>query len=117
MTWGVLVLATLASYRLARLVTEDSLAAPLRAAVLRRYPPLSRPMRDAAGGPIEGTATLVPRWPVELVNCFWCVSVWSSAAALLAVHFLGLLPSWQLLGLAWLAVSAAAGLLYSLVEA
>lgn len=117
MTWGVLALATLASYRLARLVTTDTLFAPLRSALVRRFPPRSRPLRDATGAPIEGTATLAPRWPVELANCFWCASVWTSAGVLLVVHFDGMLPSWQLVGLGWLAVSAAVGLLYSLLEA
>lgn len=117
MTWGVLALATLASYRVARLITSDTLAAPLRSAVLRRFPPRSEPMTDAAGQPLEGTAQLVARWPVELVNCFWCMSVWTSLLALVVAHFCGLLPSWQLLGLAWLANSAVAGLLYALVEA
>jgi hypothetical protein len=116
-TWGVLALATLASYRVARLVTTDTLAAPLRSALAHRFPPRVEPLRDDAGMPIEGTGHLVARWPVELVNCFWCMSVWSSLAALVVAHFCGLLASWQLLGLAWLASAAVAGLLYQLVEA
>lgn len=117
MTWGVLALATLASYRLARMVTADTLFEPPRSALARRFPPHARPFHDAAGQPIEGTGELVPSRIVELVNCFWCTSVWTSLLALLVAHFCGLLPSWQLVGFGWLASSAVAGLLYSLVEA
>ena len=117
MTWGVLALATLASYRLARMVTADTLFEPQRAALARRFPPHARPLYDAAGQPIPDTGELVPSRVAELVNCFWCASVWTSLVAVLVAHFSGLLSSWQLVGFGWLASSAVAGLLYSLVEA
>jgi hypothetical protein len=99
-TWGVLALAALAAYRLARLLTTDTLSEPLRDAVARRWP----------------TVGLSPRWPTELVNCFWCVSLWTSLLAVLLAHWAGVLDSWQLVVLGWLAAASVAGLLYRLIE-
>lgn len=111
MTWGVLVLAALATYRLTRLVTTDDLTEPMRHRVLVRFPPRRGALEDDLGRPIPGSSRLVPSLPVTFVNCSWCVSVWIAGIVLVAVHFAGLLPSWQLAAVAWLAVATSAGLL------
>lgn len=51
----------LAAYRLTRFLTRDELAAPLREAVWRRYPP-------------ETTK------PGYLLTCDWCASIWTASA-------------------------------------
>lgn len=111
MTWGVLVLATLASYRLTRLVTADDLTEPFRYWVLLRYPPRQGHLEDEFGRPIPETARLVPSIPVQFVHCAWCIGIWTSLIVLLVVHFIGLLPSWQLAAVAWLALATGVGLL------
>ncbi len=111
MTWGVLVLVSLASYRLTRVVTTDELTEPLRHWVLVYFPPRQGALEDELGRPVDGTHTLVPSRPVMFVNCPWCVSVWTSLVLVLAAHFSGVLNSWQLVLLGWLAASTVVGLL------
>ena len=102
MTWGVLVLATLASYRLTRLICLDEISEPWRTSLLRRFPPS------------DDRGTTVHRWPVRWVNCPWCVSVWTSAVLTLAVQGAGYSYGWAFDAIAWLAVAAAVGLLFRL---
>jgi uncharacterized protein DUF1360 len=111
MTAGVFALAVLACYRATRLVTTDTITAPMRHGVLRRFPPRTLPLEDPAGQPIEGTAGLRPTWQVELVNCTWCIGLWVALALVLALHFTGYANSWLIVGFAWFAVAAVAGLL------
>lgn len=61
-----LLVDALATYRLARLVTTDTLppAKAFRAAIIRRY------------GPESAVA--------ELVHCPWCVGVWAAAGVVTA---------------------------------
>jgi hypothetical protein len=111
-TWGVLGLVALGSYRLARLVTTDELTEGLRWAVLRRWPSWRQTVRNPANGSgLNGQTEVVPSLPVKFVNCPWCVAVWTSAGLLVADHYAGYLPSWRLAALAWPATAAAAGLL------
>lgn len=94
--WGVLVLCSLAGYRLARLVAVDDIGAPLRAATVRRWP---------------GSATR-PSAAVIAVHCEWCLTVWTTAGAVAFARATGILTwSWPLLALGWLAAAAVAGLL------
>lgn len=112
MTWGVLALVSLGAYRLARVVTTDDLGQPVRDWVLRRWPSWSQPMTNPANGAaIADTAETVPSWQTKLVNCGWCLTVWTCALLVVADHFAGYLDSWQLAALAWPATAAAAGLL------
>lgn len=105
MTWGVLALVALATYRVSRLVTTDEITEPLREYLVERYPP-----REVAPN------RLVASWPVTFVHCSWCVSIWTSLALLVATFYLGLVPTWQLLAIAWPAVAAVAGLIYEIAE-
>jgi len=84
---GLAVLA-LATYRLTRLVTRDSITAPLRERVWRRFPP-------------ETTRV------GYVLTCEWCASVWT--ASLLVVSSTMLTASRPVLLV--LAVSGATGLL------
>lgn len=111
MTWGVLVLAWLASYRVTRFVTTDALTESARQALVRRYPPHIVRNRNPRGEEIPNSAIPVPSTPVKFVNCPWCVGVWTSLAVVLVAHCTGLLNSWQLAGLSWLAISTAVGFL------
>lgn len=116
MTWGVLVLASLASYRLTRFVTADTITERAREWLLLRYPPRNEPLTDERGWAIDGTAHFVPHPLIAFVHCAWCVSVWTSAAVLLVAHSAGLLDSWQILVLAWLAVSTVVGFISRLED-
>jgi len=57
----------LAAERVTRLVTRDTLTAPLR-----------RRLRRAAD------SGQLPSWPDELARCSWCVSIWAAAAVVAA---------------------------------
>lgn len=105
------MLVALASFRLTRLVTTDELTEPFRHWVLVRFPPRVGTIEDQFGRPKPGTSRLVPSIPVAFINCAWCVSVWTSLGLLIAAHFAGLFPSWELLAFAWLAVGAVVGLI------
>ncbi len=72
-----------ATARLTRLITEDTIAAPIRIAVMNRWGAQSK--------------------PYEWVRCPWCVGLWIAYAVALAV-FAGELISGQRLVLlpAWL---------------
>lgn len=111
MSWGVLVLCTLGSYRLARLVTTDELTEPLRHWTLVRFPPRRGEIEDDLGRPLPGTARLVPSLPVTLVNCTWCVGVWTTLLLVVVAHLIGVLPLWQLVLLGWPAGSTVVGLI------
>lgn len=88
---GLLCLLAIVA-RATRLVTRDTIAAPMRAATITRWGPQS--------------------WPAEWVACPWCVSLWAAAAAAPACAL------WA--DTAWLqtvAAAAAASWLYSIAAA
>lgn len=60
-----LVVDTLATYRIARLVTEDEIAAPMRQWVWDRHDPAESKIG-------------------YLFTCPWCVSIWVGAAVVVA---------------------------------
>lgn len=105
----VFVLAALCSFRLTRLITTDTITDQPRRWLLRRFPARVVPLNDTNGDEVEGSATLKPRWLVELVNCDWCLGVWVSAAVVGAVHGFGLAPDRGVCVLAWGACSAVVG--------
>jgi Protein of unknown function (DUF1360) len=83
--WWLLVDA-LAAYRLTHLAVDDTITAPCRAWVLERW----------------------PGWPLTLVTCSWCISIWIGGAVVAATCFA---PGiWQYPALA-LAFSGVAGFL------
>lgn len=92
-----LLLLTLATARLTRLVTIDKIGEPLRQAVIRRYG--------------------ADHWLTYLLHCPWCMSVWLSTGGVLATWWtLGLadatgLTAWWGIPALSLAVSHAVGLL------
>jgi hypothetical protein len=91
-----LVLAALAIARVTRFITTDGLTTPLRRRITRR---------------LNGRPKGQPHWFVELIHCDWCVATWVAAAAVIALHFCGLLEDWRYVALGWLALAGAAGLL------
>lgn len=103
--WFLLVVVTLASYRLARLVVEDS------------FPPVAW-VRDrlTGAGVADDERARFPwprRWLIELVGCTWCASVWTAG-------FVTLL-TWLTVDLAvpllvWVAAAAGAGWLSHLED-
>ena len=117
MTWLLLGVVSLATYRVARLVAVDSLSADLRRWVARRWPPFAVTEEyDETGQPQPGASVIEASLPVKLIHCVWCLSVWVALGAALGVHFAGLLPSWQWTVLLWLGASTGAGLCDSVVS-
>lgn len=70
--WFLLVVVTLAAYRLARLVVDDTL------------PPVVW-VRDRLTGERSGVPRWrwVPSWIGDLVTCTWCASVWTAGVVTL----------------------------------
>ncbi len=96
-----IVLNALATYRLARLVTEDTIMEPFRR---RLYGHVARPFTVAEQ---ELQIAARPRVAV-FITCPWCVSIWIAAAV---VALQALVPGQWSYAAAGLAFSAAAGLI------
>jgi hypothetical protein len=102
--WWFLVVDSLATYRLAVLVTRDTITEPLRQAIRRHG------WTDAETYPTEiGTLPgRFARWLFALMGCMYCTSLWLAAAVVALTRFY---PSeWQYVGMV-LALSAVAGFL------
>ena len=116
MTWFVLVVATLAVLRGTRLVTTDEVTAPLRLAVLRRWPSrVEPPTHPHTGQEMGDGGRAVPSWPVKLISCNWCVSFWLSGAVALGLHYSGFVPTWRWTVLAWWALAGSSGAALQLI--
>jgi hypothetical protein len=89
----VALILILANYRLARLATVDQITAPLRERIWKRFPPSTQ----------FG----------YLWTCMWCTSVWT--AILLVLCYI-LIPVPTTIIAAILALSAAVGILDTVVE-
>lgn len=73
MNWLTLAVMIGATLRLTRLITHDTITAPLRAAAARRD------ARQRAAGKQPTTHPPGPgRW-LTFLTCPWCISVWVSA--------------------------------------
>lgn len=94
-----IVTGGLAAYRLARIVREDKVAEAPRARVLAWAWPPGRPIRH--------------RWMVDLLECPWCLSVWTGAA-LVAGELVA--PRTTRIAARLLAFSAVAGVLHDLAD-
>lgn len=76
-----LAVDTLAAARLTRLVTTDTITAPLREKLIR-WAYRSQPEMAPSWGGIHPWAELArvddgdPPWPAKLVTCDWCAGVW-----------------------------------------
>lgn len=112
MTLGVFLLLCLAGYRVTRGIVRDDLTAGFRAWVLARFPSRVGPKTNPiSGAPIPDTAEPKIRWPVILVNCHWCMSVWVALVGVGVLHWRGYVHSWTTTVLAWLASAAVMGFL------
>jgi hypothetical protein len=86
-----LALTALASYRLTRLVTTDTLLEPWREQVFNRWPPTwdrarlrwTSEHRHVMRAPED---TVPVRHWAKLLDCSWCAGVWVTAAVVLATR-------------------------------
>lgn len=80
----------LAAHRLARLLTEDTITAPLRRKIFDRFPPHETSLS-------------------YVLTCAWCCTIWTAFGSVVVAR---LFPDvWSVVGLG-LAVSAVAGLIF-----
>ncbi len=112
MTAFAFLLFSLASWRVAMLVSVDSITQGFRDKVADRWKPREIPLRDGRGEIQNGTGTLRASWPVRLVNCPSCCDLWSAGAGMLLAHAAGMVDAWAWVGLGWLA-AAGVGVLLS----
>jgi hypothetical protein len=100
-TWLVIMM-TLAAYRLTRLVVEDT------------FPPVQW-VRDRITGDDPQVARWggVPNWVGALISCSWCASVWIAAGVVLLTWVWVALPVPLLM---WATVAAGAAWLAHLEE-
>ncbi len=89
--FGILALA---SYRLARLMVEDEITAPVRERIWKRYPPETTKVG-------------------YLFTCYWCSGIWSASALQLSRI---IAPKTTRVVEAGLAAAAVAGLLAAQVD-
>ncbi|MGH9104254.1 MAG: DUF1360 domain-containing protein [Acidimicrobiales bacterium] len=111
LSWGDLALVTLATHRLARLISKDPITSPVRAA-FTRYEGQSGPAELAEQVRGRGLRKAVG----ELVSCPFCLSQWLASAA---VFGLVVAPRATRLAASVLAVVAGADILqfaYSKLE-
>lgn len=106
MSWYLLVVWSLATYRLSRFIVLDTIFGGIRALTERRLVK------------IAGSASRLLAWLAgklyDLIGCPYCVTVWVAAGVLLA-HRIAVgpfpIPVWQ-----WLAVSAASLVVWAVVD-
>jgi Protein of unknown function (DUF1360) len=99
-----LTVDTLATYRLAILLTKDTIMLWWRGL-------LERPLRVQQKRDPEAGLRLPSGWRwylVELSTCMWCVSIWLAVAVVVLTRFYP--AEWQYVGMV-LALSAVAGFL------
>lgn len=116
MTLFAFTLLSLAAWRVAMIVSVDSIGDPFRRAVALRWKPVEVPLRDGRGDEVVGTATLRPAWVTALVNCPSCTDVWTAGAGVLLLHAAGLCDQWRWVALAWLAAAGVGVLLSDVSE-
>lgn len=112
-TWQVLIVLTLAVWRVTRAVVTDTVGAPLRGWLERRGAK-REVMRNQFSG--EVLAERIVRrdgrpisWVAyQVVTCPWCASAWIAGAAILLEYYQG---AWFIYVAEALAVAAVAGLL------
>lgn len=105
-----LALATVATYRASRLLTEASVTAPLRAPFTRYTGPaapgeVAEEVQEAEGGHRHAIG--------ELVSCPYCLGVWLATGC---TYGLVLAPRWTRFVISLLAVDAGSELLQKLYE-
>ena len=112
MTLGVFAIMCLAAYRVTRLVTTDDMTRGFRERVLARFPSRVGPAKNPVDGtPVAGSGVPIPRWPVVLVNCSWCMGVWVTALGTGMLYWQGYVHPWLVVVLAWLGSATVVGLL------
>jgi hypothetical protein len=120
MTWMLLTLMSLATYRGTRLVVEDTFPPVLwvRARLAGDWVPVRARHAPQNGGDLKELDGVMhryvqpwrwsPRWFGELVSCAWCASGWVAAGVTAAVAHWGSVPDPVLV---WAAVWALGALL------
>lgn len=108
--WFDLVILTLASFRLTRLIVYDEIFSFIR------KPFIKVTYEQSADGElleyIEYKGSGIRRWFGQLLSCHWCFGVWSASFIILIYFFI--MPLYPLLLL--LAIAGAAGIIQRFVE-
>ncbi len=88
----VLIVEALAVFRLTRLVTTDTVTAPVRDGIHERAT-LRLVKRDPFAGTVTESKTVQRRgvwaWAWEFVSCSWCVSVWAGGGVVAMMAWQG----------------------------
>lgn len=94
MTFVEFLVLTLAVFRLARLVIEDTITEPLRTAILSNWPGRNveyEPGDKVRGGTFQLEGKLYAQEPTatgdkiaELLSCYWCAAPWIAGPLVLA---------------------------------
>lgn len=95
----MLVAASLAAYRLALLITSDTILRGWRRKLAKRYPPT---VEHVDGQDVTRAHPLV-----EFVHCGRCVGVWTAGLVLVACWAVRLVDDWRWVPLGWPAVAGA----------
>lgn len=95
MTPLVFAAAVLAAYRLALLITSDTILRSWRARIVKAHPATV----------VDGNPRAHPL--VEFVHCGRCVGVWTAGLVLVACRAVGLFDDWRWVPLGWPAIAGA----------
>lgn len=83
------LLATLAAARVTRLVTTDTITAPLRDPLLFRVLRSASERRAIASGEEVGDPRPWRTWIYTLLTCHWCIGFWICAITVALYHLYG----------------------------
>lgn len=109
--WFLFVLASLASYRLTRLVVKDAITLPLVQPVREWFEYRWIAKRFTPGSVAEAAALETPEWNSRvayLLACHWCLGFWVSGAVTVV---LSLVTAVEYPVIVWLAMACATGLI------
>lgn len=99
------VILSFVVFRVTRFILHDTLIEAQRVWVLRKVNK-AKPHTEMIAGEQVTTGYFIPAWRrklTELLQCFWCCSVWVAAATVFVVHF------WYSIPIPWIYFTALSG--------
>ncbi|MFS0672215.1 DUF1360 domain-containing protein [Ornithinibacillus sp. 179-J 7C1 HS] len=110
-SWLEFVLLVLASFRLTRLIVFDKITSFLRRPFHEEIEEIDEEGNLVTYIEVKGNG--LRYWIGELISCYWCTGIWSTAI-LLAIFILW--PSWSMVVITLLAIAGAASICEAILQ-
>ncbi|MCF7619321.1 DUF1360 domain-containing protein [Bacillus sonorensis] len=110
-SWFLLILFSLAVFRLTRLVVFDTITAPLRSLFHEEVEEKNEAGQVETYIVIKGKG--LRAWIGELLSCYWCTGVWCTAFLLVFYALIPDVAEWLIL---LLAIAGLAGVMETIVS-